>query len=58
MKKLIIIHYPSSTIHVFKLERETPVDEEYIESLGFSLSECHWIAGEVVFDVHTEKILR
>ena len=52
MEKLIILEFSTSTAHIFNIEREEPVDEEYISNLGYNPSDCHWMAGDLEITQH------
>ena len=54
MERLVIFDYNTSTIHIYDIEKEEPVTEEYISELGFNLDECYWMAGDIEFVKHKE----
>lgn len=52
MEKLIVLDYCTSTVHVHNIDRNEPVTEEYLESLGYSSGDCNWMAGDIEFTYH------
>lgn len=46
MKKLVILDYSNGSVHIYKVDSEANIDEEYIHDLGFHISECSWMFGE------------
>lgn len=46
-ERLVVLDYETSTIHVYGLDRETTIDEEYISNLGFNPINCNWMAGKI-----------
>ena len=52
MEKLIILNYCTNTVHVYNVERNEPVTEEYLESLGYNSGDCNWMAGDIEFIYH------
>lgn len=59
MEQLIIvdISYPVD-VHIYNVDKDADINEEYIESLGYDTRYCQWAFGENI-DVHFHKeILR
>lgn len=52
MEKLIILEFSTGIVHIYDIERSEPIDEEYIENLGYKVSDCHWMAGEMEIIQH------
>jgi hypothetical protein len=52
MEKLVVLDYSTGTVHVYNLEREDPITDEYIQDLGYNVSDCYWMAGDVEFINH------
>ena len=52
MEELIILEFSTSTVHIFNIEREETIDEEYISNLGYNPSDCHWMAGDLEIVQH------
>lgn len=46
MKKLVVMDYSSSEIHVYKCDNSVEINDEYIENLGHHVSECAWMFGK------------
>lgn len=44
-KKLVILDYSKSGIHYYNVAKNTDINDEYIERLGFNLDECSWMLG-------------
>jgi hypothetical protein len=47
MEKLIVLDYSTSKVHVYNVERNEPIDESYVQNLGYDSSNCNWMAGEI-----------
>lgn len=52
MEKLIILEFSTGIAHIYDIERSEPVDEEYIENLGYKVSDCHWMSGDIEIIQH------
>lgn len=52
MKKLIILDYSSGEVHIYFVNNELTIDEEYIENLGFHTDECEWMFGNLSIEIH------
>jgi hypothetical protein len=52
MEKLVVLDYSTGTVHVHNIEREDPITDEYIQDLGYNVSDCYWMAGDVEFINH------
>ena len=46
MEELVILDYSTSEVHIYKINYETNVNEDYIRSLGHNPVECNWMFGE------------
>lgn len=57
-ENLVIMDYSTGTVHVYPLEREEPIDDEYIDDLGFRSSDCYWMAGNIDFEIHNKEVLK
>lgn len=53
MERLVVLDHETARIHVYNIEREDYIDEEYISNLGFNPINCNWMAGE--FEVIKHK---
>ncbi len=47
METLVILDYSTPSVHFYNISPSVVVDEEYIESLGFHLSSCSWMTGNM-----------
>ena len=52
MEKLVILEFSTATVHIHNIERSEPIDEEYIDSLGYHSSDCNWMAGDLEIIQH------
>lgn len=52
MEKLIILEFSTNIVHIYDIERSEPIDEKYIENLGYKVSDCHWMAGDIEIIQH------
>lgn len=43
MKDLVILNYNTASVHFYKIDNNTNIDEEYIKILGFNPDECSWM---------------
>lgn len=57
-EKLVIIEYSTQTVHVYNVDPDAIIDEEYIRNLGFHTSECSWMFGEDIEIVRHGGLLR
>lgn len=56
MKKLIVLKYSTGSVHIYNIDRLS-TDDEYIESLGFSLNDCNWMEGDLDIFYHKGVLL-
>ena len=56
MEKLVILDHATNRIHVYNLDREEFITEEYIQDLGFDTGNCNWLAGELEVVEHEEVL--
>lgn len=53
IEKLVILDYSDATVHTYNIDTsKAEVDDDYVESLGFKMSECYWMLGKVCFIKH------
>ena len=57
MKKLIIVDYSNNAIHIHNIDSNLEVTDEYVNSLGYGVNNCYWIAGNVDIIVHKGVLL-
>ena len=58
MEKLVVMNYNTLSVHVYNVDPEADIDEEYISNLGHHTSECSWMFGENIDIVHHKGILK
>ena len=46
MGELAILDYSTLEVHIYKINHETNLNEDYIRSLGHNPVECSWMFGE------------
>ena len=58
MEKLVILEFNTLSVHVYNVDKDANIDEEYISNLGYHTSECSWMFGEEIDIVHHKGILK
>ena len=58
MQELVIIDYNSSEVHFYKIDSNTDIDYDYIESLGFNPNGCSWMFAEDIEVFNHKGILK
>ena len=56
-EQLVVLDYSTGTVNFYNIDKKAKIDDEYISSLGFSLSECYWMTGNIDVINHT-RILK
>lgn len=56
MRKLVILDFSTLETHIYDIREETIVDETFIEHLGYNLSECQWMVGNMYIKYHRETL--
>lgn len=46
MKKLVVLDYSDASVHIFDVLPGIEVDDEYVTSIGFNLSNCDWMISD------------
>lgn len=54
MEKLVVLDHSTNIIHVYNLDKEDFISEDYIQGLGFDVGNCSWLAGEIEIVKHKE----
>ena len=54
MEELVILDYSNSSVHFYKVDNNTNINDDYIENLGFNTNECSWMYAEDI-DVFKHK---
>ena len=52
MEKLVVLDYSTCTLHVYNIETEESVSDEYIVNLGYNPDACYWMIGDVEILYH------
>jgi len=58
MEKLVILDYVIPSVHIYDVDPEADVDEEYIENLGFNTNSCNWMFGEEMEIIYHKEVLK
>lgn len=45
-QKLVVLDYGDLTVHYFDIFKDINIDDEYVQALGFKLTECSWMNGK------------
>ena len=54
MEDLVIIDYSTLSVHFYKVDKDTNINDDYIEKLGFNPDECSWMYAEDI-DIFKHK---
>ena len=46
MEDLVILDFNNATVHLYKVDKDTNINDDYIENLGFNINECSWMFEE------------
>ena len=46
MEDLVILDFNNATVHFYKVDKDTNINDDYIEKLGFNTNECSWMFAE------------
>ena len=52
MEKLVVLDYSTCTLHVYNIETEEHVSDDYIVNLGYNPDACYWMIGDVEILYH------
>lgn len=58
MEKLVIMDYVVPAVHIYDVDADAHIDEEYIENLGFNTNCCNWMFGEEMEITYHKELLR
>ena len=58
MEDLVILDFNNATVHLYKVDKDTNINDDYIEKLGFDTNECSWIFAEDVEVIKHKGILK
>ena len=58
MEDLIILDFNNATVHFYKVDKDTNINDDYIEKLGFNTNECSWMFAEDIDIIKHKGILK
>ena len=58
MEDLVILDFNNATVHFYKVDKDTNINDDYIEKLGFNTNECSWIFAEDIEVIKHRGILK
>jgi len=58
MEKLALLDYNTKEVHIWDVDSEAAIDEEYLSDLGFHTSECNWMFGEDIEVIFHKEVLK
>lgn len=58
MTYLAVFDYSTSDVHIFYISEELDVTEEYLENLGFKISQIAWMVGKNITIIHHSELLK
>ena len=58
MEELVILDYSNSSIHFYKVDNNTNINDNYIENLGFNTYECSWMLDKDIDIIKHKGILK
>ena len=58
MEDLVILDFNNATVHFYKVDKDTNINDDYIEKLGFNTNECSWIFAEDIEVIKHKGILK
>ena len=58
MEELVILDYSNSSIHFYKVDNNTNINDDYIENLGFNTNECSWMLAKDIDIIKHKGILK
>lgn len=58
MERLVVMDYSTATVHVYSVEEDKQVTDETISNSGLRANDCYWMAGNIDFEVHNEKLIK
>lgn len=58
MEELVILDYSTSEVHIYKLDYDTDINEDYIKKLGFNINTCFWMFGTNIKIIKHSEILK
>ena len=58
MEDLVILDFNNATVHFYKVDKYTNINDDYIEKLGFNTNECSWMFAEDIEVIKHKGILK
>ena len=58
MEDLVILDFNNATVHFYKVDKDTNINDDYIENLGFNINECSWMFAEDIEVIKHKGILK
>ena len=58
MEDLVILDFNNATVHFYKVDKDTNINDDYIEKLGFNTNECSWIFAEDIEVIKHKGVLK
>ena len=58
MEDLVILDFNNATVHFYKVDKDTNINDDYIEKLGFAINECSWMFAEDIEVIKHKGILK
>jgi hypothetical protein len=57
MEKLVILDYSTNTVHIHNIDTDLEISDEYVDSIGYNISNCYYIAGDIEIIEHQGILL-
>ena len=58
MEDLVILDFNNATVHFYKVDKDTNINDDYIEKLGFNTNECSWMFAEDIEVIKHKGVLK
>ena len=58
MEDLVILDFNNATVHFYKVDKDTNINDDYIEKLGFNTNDCSWMFAEDIEVIKHKGILK
>lgn len=52
MEKLVILDYSTNTVHIYNIDADLEISDEYVDSIGYNINNCYYIAGDIEIIEH------
>ena len=57
VNKLAVMDWSSDELHIYQTAPDLKVTDEYVESLSFKMTQCHYMTGKVSIVEHQGILL-